>query len=425
MKNILIIFIVLFCGSQVAFGEKCGFQRDTDLSGGSYASSTSSDQCSAGQSILEANYSFPNAQLLDETMAFQARNPLVDPTTFHLRQALGSQDQLINLVEMCRASVSSNHPEMAKDVALILFRVATAERSPALRAVGQKNAVTCLSYVDPVAAMELLSKVSFQRPGRGQWLYEDPRYNAAEITFVNFAKLNPFEVSIIAAKARYLGKTGQYPYVGIAKVIRSLPRSLEKESSALLRDALAFYASETGFYNRDEEFLRLLQSLNDSWVDKQLAAEALATFFRRLKNDPIHIPGDYYAELQIDSSGKILSFTDRNEAFLFQVFPMIQRFHPGLAAHLLQQDHRLEETADNMSYISGGFVQGNHTPEEAAQRHQAKKRRRAAHTTEITAPAVVATACAIDVCQSGPDAVSAIAVSVYRLAPKTSPPAAV
>jgi hypothetical protein len=44
-------------------------------------------------------------------------------------------------------------------------------------------------------------------------------------------------------------------------------------------------------------------------------------------------------------------------------------------------------------------------------------------SADVTAPAVVTTACAIHVRHIVPDADSAIAFAVYRLAPKTSPPA--
>src|SRR5215470_5648682 len=44
-------------------------------------------------------------------------------------------------------------------------------------------------------------------------------------------------------------------------------------------------------------------------------------------------------------------------------------------------------------------------------------------SADVTAPAVTTTACATHVWQIDPNAISAIAVAVYRLAPKTSPPA--
>jgi len=45
-------------------------------------------------------------------------------------------------------------------------------------------------------------------------------------------------------------------------------------------------------------------------------------------------------------------------------------------------------------------------------------------SADVTAPAVVTTACATHVRHIAPVAVPAIAAAVYRLAPKTSPPAA-
>jgi hypothetical protein len=44
-------------------------------------------------------------------------------------------------------------------------------------------------------------------------------------------------------------------------------------------------------------------------------------------------------------------------------------------------------------------------------------------SADVTVPAVVTTACATHVWRIDPDAISTIAIAVYRLAPKTSPPA--
>jgi hypothetical protein len=45
-------------------------------------------------------------------------------------------------------------------------------------------------------------------------------------------------------------------------------------------------------------------------------------------------------------------------------------------------------------------------------------------SADVTAPAVITTACATHAWHIAPNAISAVAVAVYRLAPKTSPPAA-
>lgn len=343
MSARLIFYVILLSTAQVAFGQ-CGSAHETDLDG-SYVSSTSSDQCSssATDQFMESSY--------------------------HKSYQLSGYDKLVYLVQFCRASVGlSGSSQGTREAAFTLFHLAAAEKTKA-RAVGQKNAATCLSYVDPAGAMYLLSQVKFQPPVQGEWLYEDPRYNAAETIFANFAKAQPLQLSSIVEKARYLGQTGQYPYVAIAKLIRNLPISFRSQANLLLQDAISFYSDERGFYNRDEEFLHLLRLLKESSVDKKLAASAAAIFVERLNENPIHLPGDYYSEIHMPTSGKVISFVDRNRAFLFQAFPHIKRLNPALAEQLRRQDPTLNWASDNMTYVSGGFVQGNPTPEEVTHQH--------------------------------------------------------
>lgn len=308
-------------------------------------------------------------------VSIQKDDPLLEES-YNLSQKLGSgREQLYYLIEFCRVDALNNRPwEKTKEAALALFRLASTEQNMQLHAVAQKNGVTCLSYVDPVAAMELLTQINFERPRPGEWAYEDPRYNSAQATFnnllVSLGKIPPRQaVANIIAKARFLGQTGQYPYLGVADVINRLPTSFKSEQNTLLNDATTFYASETGFYNRDEEFFRLLQTLNSASVDRTIMAQALTTFAHRLTSDPIHFPGDYYAEIEIKSNGRVFPFTDRNDAFLFQAFPLIQRFIPGKAPDLRQQNAKLAQATGNMTYVSGGFVQGNPTSEQAIQQH--------------------------------------------------------
>lgn len=296
--------------------------------------------------------------------------------SYSLSQRLGGgREQLYYLIEFCRVDALNKRPwGKTRDAASELFRLASTEQNMQLHAVAQKNGVTCLSYVDPSAAMDLLTRINFERPRSGEWAYEDPRYNAAQATFNNLlvssGKIPSRQVvADIIAKARFLGQTGQFPYVGVADVINRLPALFKTEKNTLLNDAMSFYAGETGFYNRDEEFLHFLQALNSASVDQTIMARALSTFAHRLTSDPIRFPGDYYAEIQIKSNGKVFPFTDRNDAFLFQALPLIQRFVPGKAVELRQQNAKLAQATGNMTYVSGGFVQGNPTSEQSIQQH--------------------------------------------------------
>lgn len=292
--------------------------------------------------------------------------------SYNLGQKLDGPERLYHLIELCRISSQLQPPAArAKEFCAELYNIGSTEQDQKLRTLAQKNAVTYLSYVDAPRAMELLTHISFQRPGPGEIAYEDPRYNTAEKIFLNYLKVKPGDLAAITPKAKFLGQTGQFPYRAVATILDNFPNQLSGEINVILKDALAFYASETGFYNRDEEFLVLLQSAShSSAVDRDLAAQAAAAFVQHLRNDPIEIPGDYYGEVQLDPSGKVFPFSDRNAAFLFQAIPAIQSCNSSLATQLIQQDVKLgQATAGNLHYVSGGFVQGDPTAAEAAQQH--------------------------------------------------------
>lgn len=301
----------------------------------------------------------------------QKDDPLLDQT-YNLSQKLGGPERLYYLIELCRVSTQLQPPAArAKEWCIDLYNLASTEQDAKLRAVAQKNAVAFLSYVDAPMAMELLSQINFQRPGPGRMVYEDPRYNAAEMTFVNYLKGKPGDFGLIAAKSKVLGQTGQFPYRAIAAILEQYSKQLTGEINGILKDAIGCYAIETGFYNRDEEFLVLLQSLSHSAaVDPDVAAQAAMAFVQHLKTDPIQLPGDYYGEIHIEPSGKVFPFSDRNAAFLFQAMTSIRQCNSSLATQLIQQDPKLNQaTTGKMRYISGGFVQGDPTSAEAAQQH--------------------------------------------------------
>lgn len=303
------------------------------------------------------------------TAISQEADPLLD-ASYNMSANFGGREQLFYLIEFCRLGVVQSPPwERIQHAASTLFDLSTTEKDRDLRTIGQKEGAACISYVDPRRGMTLLSNINFVPSPQGKFVYQDPRYNAAETIFVNF--INEFRlqaVDDIASTARYLGRSGQYPYHGIARIINSGLISKD-EANALLRDAVQFYSKEGGFYNRDEEFLALLLALKGSAVDEELITLAVNTFVRRLRENPIKFPGDYYSRIRITSTGKVFSFTDRNEAFLFRAFPQIKRFDPGLALQLVGRDFKLRYATDNMSYVLGGFVPGDPTSAEVAKQH--------------------------------------------------------
>jgi hypothetical protein len=286
--------------------------------------------------------------------------------SYILSQKLAGPEQMFYLVAFCRTGSLQYLPREKMHAAVsTLSSLSSNEKDLELRVVIQKEGAACLSYVDPMGAMDLLLKINFQQLDSGKWVYEDPRNNAAETIFGNFLISERSQaVDKIAEAARYLGRTGQYPYRGIATVIKSVLVS-KYQANMLLRDAVDFYANESGFYDRDEEFLALLRAIKNSPIDNELTNRAVTLFVQRLEKNPIQFPGNYYARIRITSTGKVRSFTDRNEAFLFQALPDISRFNPGLASQLIQRNSKLSQATGQMEYLLGNFVSGDPTSERA------------------------------------------------------------
>jgi hypothetical protein len=54
---------------------------------------------------------------------------------------------------------------------------------------------------------------------------------------------------------------------------------------------------------------------------------------------------------------------------LFQAFPAIRKFNPGLAVQLATENPQLKNATDDMRYVSGGFVAEGGSPEQATLQH--------------------------------------------------------
>jgi hypothetical protein len=310
--------------------------------------------------------------------ALQADDSLLEQS-FNLSQMLSGSERLFYLSELTHIStVMKPQPQDGQRWAFALLRVAKGEQNPALRIPGEKNALGRLSYFNPALALQLLPEVEIEATGPDGMLSEDLRADAAEEIFDNFIKGAPGNLNAIHETARYLGRTGQYPYRAMAGVVSDLPAALKSnasgilnETNTILNDALGFYAQETGFYNRDEEFLALLKELAapSSLVDKELMSRALSVYVRKVTSSGFRLPGDYYSELRSTDGKIVVPFKDRNLAFIFQIFPAIKLFNHPLANEILQAHPEFEHATNGMHYFSGGFVKELPTSEETAQRH--------------------------------------------------------
>lgn len=304
--------------------------------------------------------------------SFQNSGSLIDQS-FALSQNLTGNQRLFYLTELTRVSaLIIPPPPQAQEWCQMLFRVASLESDRGNRIAGQKNALKQLAAFNPALALARLHDVEVRKPAANQMLYEDFRSNAVEAIFLSFLKVKPQGLSTVEAQARYVGETGQYPYRAMAAVLDQT-KPPTQDTNDIVSEALSFYAQETGYINRDEEFLVFLKALPGSNVDKDIGAQVVSTFAQRITHEPVQSYANYYGEVQLPH-GPVVPFTDRNRAFLFQAFPVIHYFNASVARKLegefpeLAQAGALTPT-DEMLYISGGFVRGNPSSEQVLRQH--------------------------------------------------------
>jgi hypothetical protein len=302
--------------------------------------------------------------------AAQTSNTLLEQS-YALSHTLSGSERVYYLSELTHIATQVEPPPgAAEDWCLTSFQVASAENDPAVRIAGQKNALADLSFFNPALSMSLFLTLEVEYPDEHGMLLEDLRSDAADKIFKNYLrKFRSRGLVAISAQARYLGQTGQYPYRAIANIASLLTK---EEAVPVLNDALGFYRHETGFYNRDEEFLYFLQTigaLDGSPVNGDFMKQAIDAYVDRLQNDSIQFPGNYYSEIHT-TIGAVVPFTDRNRAFLFRVFPLVRSFDPELATKLQNADQTLTRSASGMHYVSGGFVMGKPSSTSAAKKHQ-------------------------------------------------------
>ena len=67
--------------------------------------------------------------------------------------------------------------------------------------------------------------------------------------------------------------------------------------------------------------------------------------------------------------GDTIRFTDRNKALLFRALPIIRKADPDLAKSLATEFSNFNRASEDMTYISGGVVEGSFSPQETAAMH--------------------------------------------------------
>jgi hypothetical protein len=232
------------------------------------------------------------------------------------------------------------------------------------RVAHEKNALLCLSKLDPIDALHQYSTIEDPQPQADGTFPEDVRADGATVVFPAAWKSQatiPAKFVVlrdIEAEALRIGRTGEYPYKAIADIIKAVLATQTDDATVraekLFRDALHFYREEPPkFINRDEEFKKFLEITKNIFPDRALLAEAAQVFVDKLLHAPKVM--DYASEIHTIKG--TAHFSDDKAELLFQEFPTVQELAPSLAAELKRQNPELNKAVLPMDEpITGGYV---------------------------------------------------------------------
>jgi hypothetical protein len=198
----------------------------------------------------------------------------------------------------------------------------------------QKDALTALSQVDPEQALRLLGQLeplSVALPANSS-PSQDLRAEAASLIFVRYWKnaASP-DVAAIRAVAEYLSQTGQYPFIGIASILRDVAA----------KDPLA---AESLFFQGIEHYQRVdPNSFMHSVISSLLNAGKNVVPDSQLQMGIGIVVDRLLAQADQMPRGMFMGVRSMAGSILRDLLPLVKEFRPDLEKQILGKYPDLRE----------------------------------------------------------------------------------
>jgi hypothetical protein len=256
------------------------------------------------------------------------------------------------------------------------------------RIAAQKNAVKALSTVDPDRALELFGQIDIptsQRPGD---LPEDLRSDAADTVFDQYWHFKGRAgLEQLRSQARYVGDTGQYPYMAMAPILVELTKTksdFSLSAMALFGDALTYYARGSNFPTEDHDFIAFLDEVWDA-VPANLQLQGLELAVKHLLQHLKTSEGEIYSA-KIGGKGGITRMQSEAEVELYQLLPKIRELNSRWAEDLVHENTFLAEANRGLGKACyGGSAVVRYDPSEIQPDRLAALKSRASEMADFNA----------------------------------------
>jgi hypothetical protein len=283
-----------------------------------------------------------------------------------------AEERAFHLLRLAEAA-SATQPMLARlwaeEVFQLSFDLPPTNRN---RLPIQKNALVMLAKLDPNHAVNLFESMDTPVPEQPDGsLGEDVRADAATTVFPEFwNRRGLLGIDKLRTLAHHLGETGQYPYLGIAPIVRQLAEKDPAIAETLFNEALSYYRRGARVDAADYDFVDFLKDL---WnvVPRPLARMALETVVSTLVKRREAEEESFRARVYTDKG--TVDFQSPVDQLLFQVLPLVKETDPDWARRLIESRPELKQArhVEGMTNrVEGVVIRGSVNPAEVASLQQ-------------------------------------------------------
>lgn len=250
-------------------------------------------------------------------------------------------DRAFLLARAAAASAQLN-ADQSKAWANDAFQLATQQRSPVKERV-QVAAINALAQNDIEAGLGLLSRMQAPAAQENGQAPPDMRSGIAAMLLQKLWQQKSKEaVPTIQRTAAQLGETGNYPYMAIGMLVRSIQRANKELAQGLVNDAINYLSRRRATAIEDQQLAMFLRSSSDL-ISGGLMKDTLE---RLVKEAVTQKDTGGTMAMDIETDGKKAELTSASSILLFQLLPIIRQTDAEWAKKLEEQYAELRQVAE-------------------------------------------------------------------------------
>jgi hypothetical protein len=203
------------------------------------------------------------------------------------------------------------------------------------RGAMEKNALVAMAKINPERAVTLFVQQDPPDQSEQDADLEDLRTYGARTIFPQFwQKEGKKALPQLEKLAKWLGSTGEYPYVGMTPVILSVAKYDRRRATELFNEAVSFLSYDPGFAITNDdytEFLLETHHVADPGSLRRALSEALKSFARPTTRR------EQPQRFEIRTPAGVFTVDSETEYLVYRLLPVFRAVDPSRGTQILKE----------------------------------------------------------------------------------------